>query len=236
MGKGNSKRPRHTRAYGHSDGGAGGGGGDGRGGSGGGIGEATGHSEWSHWPLGDRAVVDERCTLAELGKAVHTRDALDIGFPDQVGWINRRGGRRGSCLGCEVFGCDRVVAGFLPCCFGKLSLAQGGGGGLLLMSLLLSIQPVVTRHANFSLLYNSRLADSFPSPLRTSVLSFHASLSAAASQWGLDLLWRLLRWDALERISVTDALEHAYFVGPFISLRDGSAHATRRCWEGRRGC
>lgn len=41
-------------------------------------------SEGLHWPLGDRAVVDERCTLAELGKAVHTRDALDIGFPDQV--------------------------------------------------------------------------------------------------------------------------------------------------------
>lgn len=41
-------------------------------------------SERVHWPLGDRAVVDERCTLAELGKAVHTRDALDIGFPDQV--------------------------------------------------------------------------------------------------------------------------------------------------------
>lgn len=38
-----------------------------------------------HWPLGDRAVVDERCTLADLGKAIHTRDALDIGFPDQVG-------------------------------------------------------------------------------------------------------------------------------------------------------
>lgn len=37
-----------------------------------------------HWPLGDRAVVDERCTLADLGKAIHTRDALDIGFPDQV--------------------------------------------------------------------------------------------------------------------------------------------------------
>ena len=76
MGKGNGRRPRHTHAYGHGDGGGGGGGG---------IGDATGYSEWSHWPLGDRAVVDERCTLAELGKAVHTRDALDIGFPDQVG-------------------------------------------------------------------------------------------------------------------------------------------------------
>ena len=50
------------------------GGGDGGSGSGSGSGS----------PLGNRAVVDERCTLAELGKAVHTRDALDIGFPDQV--------------------------------------------------------------------------------------------------------------------------------------------------------
>lgn len=80
-------------------------------------------------PLGDRAVVDERCTLAELGKAVHTRDALDLGFPDQ---------------------------------------------------------------------------------------------------WGVDLLWRLLRWDPMERISVSDALEHAYFAGPYRSRRDGSLHATQR--------
>lgn len=80
-------------------------------------------------PLGDRAVVDERCTLAELGKAVHTRDALDVGFPDQ---------------------------------------------------------------------------------------------------WGLDLLWRLLRWDPMERISVSEALEHAYFSGPYRSRRDGSLHATQR--------
>lgn len=80
-------------------------------------------------PLAGRAVVDERCTLAELGKAVHTRDALDLGFPDQ---------------------------------------------------------------------------------------------------WGLDLLWRLLRWDPMERISVSEALEHAYFVGPYRSRRDGSLHATQR--------
>lgn len=52
-----------------------------------------------HWPLGDRAVVDERCTLADLGKAIHTRDALDIGFPDQVGC--RGCGDRGSVfIGC----------------------------------------------------------------------------------------------------------------------------------------
>lgn len=81
-------------------------------------------------PLGDRAVVDKRCTLAELGKAVHTRDALDLGFPDQ---------------------------------------------------------------------------------------------------WGLDLLWRLLRWDPTERISVSEALEHAYFAGPYRSRRDQTLHATQRC-------
>lgn len=33
----------------------------------------------------------------------------------------------------------------------------------------------------------------------------------------------------MDRISVADALEHAYFVGPYMSRRDGSAHATRRC-------
>ncbi|CAM9501869.1 unnamed protein product [Ectocarpus fasciculatus] len=85
--------------------------------------------EGSSSPLGDAAVVDERCTLAELGRAVHTRDALDIGFPDQ---------------------------------------------------------------------------------------------------WGLDLLWRLLRWDPMSRISASDALEHAYFVGPYRSRRDGTLHATQR--------
>lgn len=46
--------------------------------------------------------------------------------------------------------------------------------------------------------------------------------------WGLDLLWRLLRWDPMERISVSDALEHAYFAGPYRSRRDGSLHATQR--------
>ncbi|CAM9227026.1 unnamed protein product [Ectocarpus sp. 4 AP-2014] len=85
--------------------------------------------EGSSSPLGDTAVVNERCTLADLGGAVHTRDALDIGFPDQ---------------------------------------------------------------------------------------------------WGLDLLWRLLRWDPMSRISASDALEHAYFVGPYLSRRDGTLHATQR--------
>lgn len=38
----------------------------------------------------------------------------------------------------------------------------------------------------------------------------------------------MLRWDPMERIAVADALEHAYFTGPYRSRRDGSAHATRR--------
>ncbi|CAN0467316.1 unnamed protein product, partial [Discosporangium mesarthrocarpum] len=82
----------------------------------------------------DAAVVDERCTLADLGKALHTRDALDIGFPDE---------------------------------------------------------------------------------------------------WGLDLLGNLLRWDPIERISAEEALEHAYFSGPYLSRVDGTAHATRR-WVGKK--
>ena len=44
--------------------------------------------------------------------------------------------------------------------------------------------------------------------------------------WGLDLLWRLLRWDPTQRISAREALEHAYFKGPYVSSIDGSQHAT----------
>jgi len=45
--------------------------------------------------------------------------------------------------------------------------------------------------------------------------------------WGLDLLWRLLRWNPSERISAREALNHAYFKGPYVSSIDGSHHATR---------
>jgi serine/threonine protein phosphatase PrpC/serine/threonine protein kinase len=44
--------------------------------------------------------------------------------------------------------------------------------------------------------------------------------------WGLDLLYRLLRWDPDQRMRIDDALRHAYFVGPYVSAVDGSEHAT----------
>lgn len=45
-------------------------------------------------------------------------------------------------------------------------------------------------------------------------------------RWGLDLLTRLLVFESGQRISMDDALNHAYFVGPFTSSLDGSEHAT----------
>lgn len=56
----------------------------------------------------------------------------------------------------------------------------------------------------------------------------HSATPGWCEQWGLDLLWRLLRWDPMSRISASDALEHAYFVGPYRSRRDGTLHATQR--------
>jgi serine/threonine protein kinase len=40
------------------------------------------------------------------------------------------------------------------------------------------------------------------------------------------LISRLLRWDPDERISLSEALDHAYFVGPYLSRVDGTEHAT----------
>lgn len=43
--------------------------------------------------------------------------------------------------------------------------------------------------------------------------------------WGLDLLRRLLHFDPLQRIALSDALTHAFFRGPYRSLYDQSEHA-----------
>ncbi|KAE9127666.1 hypothetical protein PF010_g4790 [Phytophthora fragariae] len=46
--------------------------------------------------------------------------------------------------------------------------------------------------------------------------------------WGLDLMWRLLQWHPSERISAEDALEHAYFRGPYVCKESGRRFATRQ--------
>lgn len=45
-------------------------------------------------------------------------------------------------------------------------------------------------------------------------------------KWALDLLSRLLRFDPLQRINLSDALNHAYFHGAYICERDGLEFAT----------
>ena len=45
-------------------------------------------------------------------------------------------------------------------------------------------------------------------------------------KWGLDLLSRLLRFAPSARISLQDALLHAYFTGPYVAA-DGQEHATK---------
>ncbi len=45
-------------------------------------------------------------------------------------------------------------------------------------------------------------------------------------RWGLDLLARLLQWYSSDRISMKEALEHAYFKGAHVSKVDNSEHAT----------
>nr|AIG56423.1 secreted protein [Achlya hypogyna] len=45
--------------------------------------------------------------------------------------------------------------------------------------------------------------------------------------WGLNLLYKLLQWDPAKRISAADALQHAYFRGPYVCGETGRAFATR---------
>ena len=45
-------------------------------------------------------------------------------------------------------------------------------------------------------------------------------------KWGLDLLSRLLEFDPTRRIDMVEAVNHAYFNGPYKSEYDGSEHAT----------
>ena len=46
--------------------------------------------------------------------------------------------------------------------------------------------------------------------------------------WGLDLLYRLLSFNPSERLTLQEALDHAYFKGPHRSDIDGSTHGTRK--------
>lgn len=46
--------------------------------------------------------------------------------------------------------------------------------------------------------------------------------------WGLDLLSRLLAWNATSRLSMEEALTHAFFAGPYLSDIDGTQHALLR--------
>ena len=44
--------------------------------------------------------------------------------------------------------------------------------------------------------------------------------------YAIDLIARLLRWDPSQRLSLDRALQHAYFVGPYISKHDNTSHPT----------
>ncbi|KAG1705396.1 hypothetical protein DVH05_004325 [Phytophthora capsici] len=46
--------------------------------------------------------------------------------------------------------------------------------------------------------------------------------------WGLDLMWRLLQWHPSERITAEEALQHAYFQGPYVCNESGRRFATRQ--------
>ena len=51
-------------------------------------------------------------------------------------------------------------------------------------------------------------------------------LGIGYSSDGIDLLHRMLKWKPNDRITLRDALSHAYFVGPYVSSLDGSEHMT----------
>jgi serine/threonine protein phosphatase PrpC len=44
--------------------------------------------------------------------------------------------------------------------------------------------------------------------------------------WGLKLLWGLLQWEPTKRLTAKEALEHAFFKGPYICLTTGLKFAT----------
>ncbi|CAI5728088.1 unnamed protein product [Hyaloperonospora brassicae] len=46
--------------------------------------------------------------------------------------------------------------------------------------------------------------------------------------YGLDLMWKLLQWHPSERIAAADALQHAYFHGPYVCPESGRAFATQQ--------
>ncbi|GMF22645.1 unnamed protein product [Phytophthora lilii] len=46
--------------------------------------------------------------------------------------------------------------------------------------------------------------------------------------WGLDLMWRLLRWHPSQRITADEALQHAYFRGAYVCKEFGRRFATHQ--------
>lgn len=63
--------------------------------------------------------------------------------------------------------------------------------------------------------------------LKQAILRRDTTLGIGFSdRWGLDLIHRLLAFVPAHRISVIDALSHAYFVGAYVSTMDGSEHPT----------
>jgi serine/threonine protein phosphatase PrpC/serine/threonine protein kinase len=98
-----------------------------------------------------------------------------------------------------------------------------------------SIQPIMSARTptrssvgtaeNFA---DSRTTGSFCSVdnFRTAILRRDSLGLGFSDPWGLDLLRRLLHWEPRHRMSMKDAMKHAYFTGPYMSFVDGSEHAT----------